>query len=375
MKCLLIIVNDAKYFISHRLPIAKAALEKGYNVHVASAATPALDEIKALGFVCHRLPLNRGESNPFFELYSILATWFLLVKLKPDILHLVTLKPVLYGGIAARFAPVGGVVAAIAGMGSIFVSDSIRHQTIKLAMRFLFRFALGKKHLRAIFQNAVDRDEVVALTGISLEKTILIRGSGVSVSNYAVCPEPAGAIVVTFAGRLLRDKGVIEFIEAARVLHEKRVNAIFQLVGDVDPGNPTTLSSADLARLKGKGIVQVKGYVDNIAGVFAASNIVVLPSYREGLPKVLIEAAACGRSVVTTDVPGCRDAIEPGVTGFLVPVKDHIALAEAINNLISDSALRQSMGAQGRKLAEQEFTIESVVKAHLSVYEDLGGTP
>lgn len=371
MSFLLIVVNDPIYFLSHRLPIAEAARDKGYVVHVASIAGPSVEKIKALGFEYHELPLNRGGVNPFGELYSLYAFWRLLQKMRPDILHLVTTKPVLYGGIAARFSPVKGVVAAIAGLGSVFVANGFKYSLIRMIVRRMYRLALGKNNLRAIFQNPDDRDSLVRLGALTTDKTVLIRGSGVQLSNYVVRPEPSGMAVVTFAGRLLRDKGVGEFVRAAKLLKVRGVEAVFQLVGDADPGNPSSLTTTELARLRHENDVTLMGYRDDIPDIFASSNLVVLPSYREGLPKALIEAAACGRAVVTTDVPGCRDAIEPDVTGLLVPVRDHVALANAMEVLIDDPVLRERMGRKGRELAESEFAIETVIQAHLDVYDAL----
>lgn len=371
MSELLIVVNDPRYFISHRLPIANAARDSGYVVRVASIPSPIGQKIKDLGFEYYELPMVRGGINPLYEVYSVFRFWQLLWKLRPDILHLVTLKPVLYGGVAARFAPVGGVVGAIAGMGSVFITKGIKYTLMRLAMRGMFRLALGKRNLRAVFQNLDDRDAVIALSSIPVSKTVMVRGSGVDVSKYKVLPEPVGVVVVTFAGRLLRDKGVVEFVEAARLLRGEGVNAIFQLAGDADPGNPSSLSGKELDRLRADGDVLVMGYREDINELFSASHIVVLPSYREGLPKVLIEAAASGRAVVTSDVPGCRDAIDPGVSGLLVPVRDPAALAQAIGKLICDPALREQFGRRGRELAEREFTIEKVVQAHLDTYEAL----
>ena len=367
----LMVVNDPKYFLSHRLPIAKAASEKGYLVHIASIESPLAERVCELGFTYHKISLERGGINPIRELFALASFVRLLWRLRPDILHLVTTKPVLYGGIAARVSPVGGVVAAIAGLGSVYIASDLKSKVLSVVMSAMYRVALRSKKIKAIFQNPDDRNMIMKLSGLSADNTVLIRGSGVQLSSYPALCEPEGTVVVTFAGRLLRDKGVNEFIEAARLLREKKVNAVFQLVGDIDVGNPTSLTAAELEALSTGNDVLVEGYQSDVANVFANSHIVVLPSYREGLPKVLIEAAACARPVVTTDVPGCRDAIEPEETGLLVPVRDSVALAEAIERLILDADLRHRMGKAGRALAEREFTIEKVVNMHMDVYQTL----
>ncbi|MNJ42963.1 N,N'-diacetylbacillosaminyl-diphospho-undecaprenol alpha-1,3-N-acetylgalactosaminyltransferase [compost metagenome] len=235
----------------------------------------------------------------------------------------------------------------------------------------MYRIALGKRNLRAVFQNPDDQQALVTIGAINSEKSVLIRGSGVNLSQYQFLAEDSSLPVVTFAARLLRDKGVVEFVEAARLLTMRGVQARFQLVGDPDPGNPTSISVNDIARWQKEGIVECLGYRPDMETVFRHSHIVVLPSYREGLPKVLIEAAACGRAVVTTDVPGCRDAVAPGESGLIVPVRNALALADAIQRLVDDSELRRSMGAAGRALAEREFAIESVVAQHLEIYRTL----
>jgi glycosyltransferase involved in cell wall biosynthesis len=369
---LLIVVNDPVFFLSHRLPVAEGARRAGFDVHIATKPGRAVEDIRALGFEHHALPLTRSGRNPFAELKAFFFLWCLLWRLRPDVLHLVTIKPVLYGGIAARLAPVKGVVAAISGLGFVFLASGFKARLMRGLVSLLYRFALGKEKLLAIFQNPDDRDALIKLGALASHKTVLIRGSGVRLSAYQVFPEPeADAVVVTLAARLLRDKGVGEFVEAARVLKARGIDAVFQLVGDLDPDNPASVTLAELENWRSGKDVVVMGYRQDIANVFAASHLVVLPSYREGLPKVLVEAAACGRAVVTTDVPGCRDAIDPNVTGLLVPVRDVGALADAMEKLIKDPSWRQRIGKAGRELAEREFAIEKIVKQHLTIYEKL----
>ncbi|HBN8469015.1 TPA: glycosyltransferase family 4 protein [Pseudomonas aeruginosa] len=369
---LLMVINDPAFFMSHRLPIATGARSSGFDVHIATRPGQAVSRLIAEGFRHHELPLSRSGKNPFSEFYLLLSIWRLLWKLRPDILHLVTIKPVLYGGIAARLAPVKGVVAAVSGLGFVFMAKGSKASVFRSGIAWLYRRALGKKRLRVIFQNPDDRDALIGLGAITYEKSVLIRGSGVDLSLCHPAPESPGTPVVTLAARLLRDKGVVEFVEAANILRQRGVSAHFQLVGDLDPGNPSSIEEFDLERWRSEGTVECLGYRQDIASVFAHSHIVVLPSYREGLPKVLVEAAACGRVVVTTDVPGCRDAIEADRTGLLVPVRDAVALADAIQRLVESPELRKKMGAAGRTLAERDFAIESIVQQHLDIYRALG---
>lgn len=370
-KVILVVVNDAAFFISHRLPVAEAARSAGYTVHIATMPGVQTADILAKGFVHHELPLTRSGKNVFTEFLAFYALARLVWKLKPDLMHLVTIKPVLYGGLAARFAPVGGVVSAVSGLGFVFMSDGIKAALVRNFISSMYRLAFGKRNLRVVFQNPDDRDVLLSVGALDESKVKMIRGSGVDLSLYQNLPEPPGPPIVCFAGRLLRDKGVYEYVEAVRHLSKHGVNASFRLVGDPDPGNPTSITPDEIEKWRREGLMEVLGFRKDIARLFAESHLVVLPSYREGLPKILVEAAACGRAVVTTDVPGCRDAISSNETGLLVPVKSVIALAGAIQKLIEDSALRQQMGAAGRALAEREFAIEKIVQQHLDIYAEL----
>lgn len=369
---LLMIVNDPAFFISHRLAIAEAAKEMGYETHIATMGGEAVTSITDKGFIHHLLPLSRSGSNPFSELFSLFSIWHLLWKIKPKILHLVTIKPVIYGGIAARLAPVKGVVAAVSGLGFVFLSQGIKATLLRKVVRFFYKLALGKKNLRVIFQNPDDCDVLTDLNIVDRNKAEMIRGSGVDLNLYSFVPESMPqSPVVCFAARLLRDKGVIEFVEAAKILQQRGIAARFQIIGDVDPGNPATITPAEITTWRDEGFIELLGYRKDIGGLFANANIVTLPSYREGLPKVLVEAAACGRAVVTTDVPGCRDAIDPNVTGLLVPVRNAVALADSLEELIQNAEVRQRMGIAGRALAERAFDIKKIVQQHLDIYSKL----
>lgn len=369
---LLFVVNDAAFFLSHRLPIAIAARDAGYDVHIATGMGSAVGLVEAQGFPHYPLRINRSGTNPFVELIALWDMVHLFRALRPDLVHLVTPKPVVYGGIAARVTGVRAVVAAISGLGFVFASSTRRATLVRWLVVALYKLALRTRNLRAIFQNPADQEVLIRSGAVTAARTAIIRGSGVDLTEYRYLPEPEGKPVVTMVSRLLRDKGVHEFVEAARLLLHDGVAARFLLVGDPDPGNPASVSAMEVERWRATGLVEPLGFRRDIAEIFAGSNLVVLPSYYgEGLPKVLVEAAACGRAVVTTDMPGCRDAIEPGVTGVLVPARDAGALANAIRTLIQDRASRHQMGAAGRALAEREYAIEKIVTAHLEVYRSL----
>nr|WP_272891931.1 glycosyltransferase family 4 protein [Stutzerimonas stutzeri] len=366
------VVNDPLFFLSHRLPLAKAALAEGYSVHVATMPGASADKIERYGFTHHKLPFTRSGVHPIGELVALIALLRLCLKLKPTILHLVTIKPVLYGGIVARVCSIKGVVAAVSGLGFVFTAREAKYSILRELVKLLYRVALSQPNVRVIFQNPDDLAEFVKSRVVFLKQAILIKGSGVNLAEYSFKSESYGQPAVVFAGRLLRDKGVVEFVSAVRMLHARGVNARFRLLGSIDLGNPSSIQGGELEKWREEGIVECLGYRTDIAEIFADSHIVVLPSYREGLPKVLMEAAACGRAVVTTDVPGCRDAIEAGVTGLLVPVYNIEALADAIQKLVENPQLRQRMGRAARELAEREFTVENVVQQHLNIYRTLG---
>jgi glycosyltransferase involved in cell wall biosynthesis len=375
---ILMVVNDLGYFISHRLPIVVAAQKAGYRVCVAYGALGNASEVDLAshGFELQHVSMQRGGTNPLTDLWSLFLLWRFLRRMRPDLVHLITIKPVLYGGIAARLARVPAVVSAMAGLGFVFIEKAgLKAALLRHIVEPLFHWALGHPHQRLIFQNPDDRDRVLEITRVSSEQTQLIRGSGIDLSACPLLPEPDGPPIVAMASRLLRDKGVLEFVAAARLLRERGVSARFWLIGGPDLMNPASVTPQEVAVWQDEGIVECLGHRSDVPSLYAQAHIVTLPSYYgEGLPKSLIEAAACGRAVVTTDMPGCRDAIEPDVTGLLVPPRDAIALADAMEWLIQDAALRQAMGKAGRALAECEFGIEKVVAAHLQIYQDLLGS-
>ncbi|MCT7517013.1 glycosyltransferase family 4 protein [Aliarcobacter cryaerophilus] len=365
-KKILFVVNVDWFFISHRLPLALEALTKGYEVHIACGITDKKEYLESLGLRVYPLNLSRsgtgikGEIKAFCEIYNLVK------EINPNIAHFVTIKPVLYGGIASRFLNTHKKVFSISGLGFIFIKQGFKASIARMLIKTMYKFALGGKNSHVIVQNPDDKEVVNSIVKVPIT---LIRGSGVDLSQYEYKEENNENIKVSMACRLLKDKGVFEYIEASKILKKKYLNVKFELYGDIDIHNPASLTSDDIKKIKEEGFVNVYGFSSDIAKVFSDSNIVVLPSYREGLPKVLIEAAACGRAIVTTDVPGCRDAIEPNVTGLLCEAKDTESLASVIEKLILDKDLRNSMGKEGRKLAEQEFDINKVVEKHFEIYE------
>lgn len=374
-KKLLFVVNQPAFFLTHRLPLAVAALNAGYEVHVATQSGPGVEQIRAAGLIHHLIPLQRSARNPFADLWLFCMLIRLFRQLSPSIVHLVTIKPVIYGGLAARITGVRGVVAAISGIGYALQRNGTLSNLLFGLVRLMYRLALGSLNKRVIFQNTRDLELISEFANLKADETVLIPGSGVDLSKYTYLPEPTGIVVVTMASRLLKDKGVFEFVAAAKIMKDRGVEAKFRLAGVPDPDNLTSCTVADLEQWRTDRYVELLGYRSDIPELFRGSHIVVLPSWYEGLPKVLIEAAACGRPVVTTDIPGCRDAIQPNVTGLLVPTKDPMSLANAIQNLATNAKVRQTMGSAGRIWAEKQFDIQRVVAQHLEIYDVLSHLP
>jgi glycosyltransferase involved in cell wall biosynthesis len=369
---LLFVVNVDWFFLSHRLPIALEAKKQGYEVHVAAGTSDKVAELQSYGFILHPLSIARGRVFPHREVRAFFQILRLFRKLRPDVVHLVTIKPVLFGGIAARMTAVPAVVAAISGLGFVYVGKGIRVLLERFIAGCLYRLALGRDNIRVIFQNSSDKDTLSNSVGLSPEKSILLYGSGIDLTAFRPSDFPPGAPVVVMACRLISSKGVWEFIEAARLVRAQGVDVRFRLAGSMDSHNPESLTENDLARIRAEGLVELLGKRDDMEQVLAEAHIVALPSYYgEGLPKVLVEAAACGRAVITTDMPGCRDAIVPGVTGIIVPPRDAKALSEAIIQLVRDPERCSAMGKAGRMLAEKQFDIREIVAAHMHIYREL----
>ncbi len=368
---LLFVVNVPWFFISHRLPIALAAKLAGYDVHIATSAGPEMAQIRSKGLTVHEIPFTRSSSEILHELRTLYGLYKLYKKIQPDIVHHVTIKPVLYGSFIARIVKVPNVVNVISGLGFVFIAEGLRAKLRRLLVKTAYRYVLRKENVKVIFQNIDDQSMFINAGILNKEQVVLIKGSGVDTNLYLVQPEPEGTPVVVLIARMLWDKGIKEFVEAARYLKKRGVEARFLLVGDIDKGNPKSISYQEIELWCKENVVEWRGYSSGIPTIMASSHIICLPSYREGLPKVLIEAAACGRAVVTTDVPGCRDAVESDVSGLLVRVYDVKSLADALERLITDDSLRKKMGRAGRVLAEREFKIQKVVDAHMAIYKDL----
>ena len=365
---LLYLVTEDWYFCSHRLALARAAREAGFDVTLATRVQRHGHLILEAGLDLVPLRLSRRSSNPVRELGSLYEILALYRRVRPDIVHHVALKPVLYGSIAAIAAGVPSVINALAGLGYIFSSRDLKARCLRPIVKTAFRVILNRPNSHVILQNPDDR-KLLALLGITGAKdSPLIRGSGADLSRYAPHPEQPGVPVVVLPARMLRDKGVEEFIEAARILKGSGVASRFVLAGEPDPDNPASIPEARLKAWASEGVIEYWGWQEDMARVFCQAHVVCLPSYREGLPKVLIEAAASGRPIVTCDVPGCREIVRHEQNGLLVPARDPRALASALQRLIEDPTLRARFAEKGRAIAEAEFSQDRTIEQTLALY-------
>jgi glycosyltransferase involved in cell wall biosynthesis len=370
LKRLLFVVNHAGFFLSHRLPIALAAQRDGYEVHVATPNSKHVPLLLSRGLTWHPIRLSRSSRNPLRELLTLVDLYRLYRDVRPDIVHHVTPKPVLYGSIVARLTRVPAVVNAISGMGHIFVNEGVATKLTRGVVSLVYRLALRHRRMRIIFQNREDR---AALPWLAESDCVQIPGSGVDTEVFRPGANESRTPAVLFAARMLYTKGVGEFVSAARLIREKGTRARFLLAGEPDPDNPASVPLEQLQAWHSAGIVEYLGRREDMPAVFAEADVFCMPSYYgEGLPKVLVEASAAGIPSVTTDWPGCRDVVEDGVTGFLVPVRDVERLATAIEKLIVDPALREQMGARARARAEADFSLDRVVAKTLAIYRELG---
>ena len=374
MARLVYVVNRAEFFLSHRAPLALAARAAGFDVHVATPPSPLHGRIEALGLAWHPVPLEGRSLNPADDIRLTAALTGLYRRLRPDVVHHVAVKAVSYGGLAARLARVPAVVHALTGLGYLFVATGPKAAAARRVAVELFRRAYRHPNAAALFQNPDDAGEFLRRRLVRPDQVTLIRGSGVDVEAFTPAETPPpGPPVVVLPSRLLADKGVREFVAAARLLKGRGVAARFVLAGDVDPLNPNSCTAAEVAAWVDEGAVEHLGHRTDMPDVLRAAHVACLPSYREGTPKALLEGAAAGLPLVTTDAPGCREVVRDGENGLLVPVREAGPLADALGRLLADADLRARMGAASRRRAEAEFRVEHVVTETLGLYTRLLG--
>ncbi len=369
MKTLFLVVNVDWFFLSHRLPIALAAKERGYDVTIIAIDSGHSEKIKSYGLKFISIPTSRSGLNIFSELRTLLFFIKLYRSAKPDIVHHVAMKPVIYGSLAARFTGIRKVVNAFSGMGFVFTT---KNTILRSFIFFLFKIAFKNNRIRFIFQNQDDLQEVIQSGIIDLKYCYTIKGSGIDLQEFAYSPEPpTEPIIFIFPARMLLTKGVLELIEAAKIVDRKYPGrAQFILAGMIDLENKAGIPEADLLKMCSIPAIQWIGHQDNILAQLIKSHVVVLPSYREGIPKTLIEACAVGRAIITTNVPGCKEVVTHNLNGLIVEKGQVQELALAMERLILDKNLRVQMGKEGRTIAEAEFSIGSVIEKTIEIYEN-----
>ena len=369
----LLVSNTGWYLYNFRRPLARGLRAAGIEPVFVSPPDLYLEKLRAEGFRVIEIPMDRAGVNPFTELRTLLALAVIYRDEKPEAVHHFTIKCVVYGSIAANMTGSKATINAITGLGHVFVSHNWKASLIRPLVLPLYRFLLKQKQGRVIFQNSEDLDVFKSYNLIAADRTVLIRGSGVDLARFSPrAPKTAQPQIVLLVARLLAEKGISEFVQAARLLRQRGSKAIFQVAGDRDPGNPSSISEAQISEWKAEGVVDFKGHVDGIEALIAEATLVVLPSYREGLPRTLLEAAAMGKPIVTTDVPGCREVVENERNGLLVPLKDIKAFADAMARVLENPEMGRRMGECGRTKVVAEFDEKHVIAATLEVYKSLG---
>jgi len=368
---LLYLITEDWYFWSHRVDLARAAQKAGYEVIIATRVTAHGERISAEGFGLAPLGMIRRSQNPFRELMAIIEVIRLYRRVKPDVVHHVAMKPILYGSLAAWCTGVPAVINAFAGLGYLFTNSERQRGGLHWILTAALRSVIGRSGSTVLFQNEADRDELVQAGIVQPSRTRIIAGSGIDITEFSVKPSPPGTPLVVLPSRMLWDKGVGEFVQAAHNLKAKGVDARFVLVGRCDDDNPAAIGREQLGQWVGEGAVEWWGHRDDMSAVYEGATLVVLPSYREGLPKVLLEAAACGKAIVATDVPGCRDVVKNGINGVLVPSRDSSTLATEIANLLSDPHTREMMGARSREMAVAKWAGPRISEQVLGLYHEL----
>lgn len=367
---LLYVVTEDWYFLSHRLPMARAAQAAGYQVHVATRLNRGKAAIEAEGFTPHALSWQRGSLSLSHSFSGVMELRRLLRDIKPDILHNIALKPVLLGSVAALGSGNIAVVNSLTGLGTLFIGEARVSGTTRALVRLALQGLLKAKRSKTVVQNPDDRAFVLDL-GVAAENVVLIPGSGVDAEYFTPLPEPPPPVTAAYVGRMLADKGVFTLIDAMSRLQHKGTKLQLLLAGDCDKENPGSLAPEQLREFANTIGINWLGHVADIRSVWARAHFAVLASRREGLPKSLLEAAACGRAMVATDAPGCREIAIDGETALTVPVDDASALAEAMAKLAGDAALRERFGKRARALVEEKFSADAIGREIVALYNEV----
>jgi glycosyltransferase involved in cell wall biosynthesis len=363
---ILLFANTDWYLYNFRLALVQALRQHGDEVVLVSPDGPYGPRMQEMGIRWLQFPLARRSLNPLVGIWTIVRLVKLYWQEKPDLVHQFTVKCVLYGSLTCHLLGIRSVVNSVTGLGYVFMEGGGR-RWLRGLIKLFYRLVLQPTWV--IFQNPDDQAFFLENHLANPKRADLIRGSGVDVQHFSPRPEPTGKSLVILPARLLWDKGVGEFVEAARLLQTAGQNARFALVGDRDSENPASVQETQLLAWIKEGVIEWWGWKENMDEIYAQASIVCLPSYREGVPKTLIEAAACGRPIVASNVPGCREVVRPGENGLLVEARDASGLAKALDYLLNNPDIRARMGASGRKIVEEEFSLELIIPQTLAVYK------
>lgn len=369
---ILMVATDDRWFIAQHLKMARAAVKRGHQVHVAVRNGPAIAHLHAEpGLDVHAIPIRRGLGSLRQELASVLHLRRLYRELRPDIIHHLGMKALALGGLAATGLRTSLFVNSITGLGYVFTSTDLRAWLLNRLARLVLPGMLGKAGCRVVLENPDDLDELVRCRILRPGRASIIP-CGVDDTLFTPLPDPPPhPVTVAYVGRMLRDKGVEDIAAAMRILHAEGVTLRLLLVGTPDPENPSSIDDATLRHWEKEGLLEFRGFSTDIVGIWRQAHAALLPSYREGLPVSLLEAAACARPAIATDVPGCRTAVLDGRTGILVPPGDPEALAAALKAIVADHGKRRRMGLAARRLVEREFSGRLVTQKMLALYDEL----
>jgi glycosyltransferase involved in cell wall biosynthesis len=362
---ILLFANTDWYLYNFRLALVKALIERGDEVVLVSPDGPYGPRMEEMGIRWLRFPLARRSLNPLGEIWTVMRLLKLYRQENPDLIHQFTVKCVLYGSLACHLLGLRSVVNSVTGLGYVFMEGDGR-RWLRGLIKLFYRLVLRPTWV--IFQNPDDRTIFMENHLADPQRVALIRGSGVDTKLFSLQPELQGIPLIILPARLLWDKGVGEFVEAARTLQADGQRARFALVGDLDNENPASVQETQLQAWVNEGVIEWWGWREHMEEIYAEAAIVCLPSYREGAPRTLIEAAACGRPIVASNVPGCREIVRPGENGLLVEARDVSGLVKALNYLINNPYIRAKMGASGRKIAEKEFSLDLIIPQTLAIY-------
>ena len=369
---ILLFANTDWYIYNFRLSLARDLRDQGHEVILLSPPGNFQKLLQENDFQLISFPLSRQGINPLYEIWTLWQLIRIYHKVQPDIVHHFTIKPVIYGSLAAHFLHIRRIINSITGLGHLFIDPSPITRLLRIVAKWLYRISL--RDTQVIFENPEDRDIFIKNRLLKAEHSHLIMGTGVDVEKFHPVNKNNDILVVLFSSRMLATKGVLEYMEAVRILKQNGFKARFALAGTTDPGNPASVTDGQIESWDQSGLVEWWGWREDMPNTLAQTDIFCLPSYREGVPNALIEACACGLPIVTTDVPGCRDVVTHGFNGLLVPVKNAFALADALQTLINSPELRQTMGTAGRETAINKFSSTKVNAETLGVYRILLST-